>query len=646
MRPALFFALLLALLTIKTARAEPVQAPHIAVDIKADVSTFIPGQPFWVAVNFVPEPHWHTYWQNPGDSGLAPTLDWQLPPGWQAGAIQWQVPKAIDIGGIVNFGFEGPSNLLVQLTPPKDAQSLAVKVKASWLVCQQACIPGDAMLSLALSAGKAAQKDNSGFFDEARQKLPALLPGRGRMELQQNVVSYALQVPELIGTLPKVFVANPELVENGAKPQLLWQGDTLLLSLPKNPYFTEPPTDPKVLLVTPDKSVLVTMAQPKAPAAGHKALWLLCLMALAGGLVLNIMPCVFPVLAIKALHLKAGQGLQYLAGVLVSFWVLALTLFALRQAGEAVGWGFHLQSPVFVALLASLFAFMGLSLLTRLELGTRLMSLGQDRIEHGHPLEAFLTGVLAVVVASPCTAPLMAPAIGIGLTLPLWKLLLVFSALGLGLALPMVLLENLPALRRALPKPGLWMAAVKKILAFPLLLTAVWLLWVMNNLSGQGFWLLAAWVLGVGIWLLPHRLFKVLAWLPLLLVALLPLWQSADKPPSIAFDETTLKERLAQHRPVLVNMTADWCITCKVNESTTLAREETRALFTLYDVTYLEGDWTARDPVITRYLESFGRAGVPLYVLYDQQGKPHVLPQLLTPGLLANALKDALENTP
>ncbi|WKE67032.1 protein-disulfide reductase DsbD family protein [Gallaecimonas kandeliae] len=638
--------LLLALLSLCLipAWAEPVERPHIQVDLKAEVSSFVPGQPFWVAVHFNPEPGWHTYWQNPGDAGAAPKLDWQLPKDWQAGPIRWPIPKAIDLGDIVNYGFEGESSLLVELTPPAGASDTELLVKASWLVCKDSCIPGDALLHLPLKAGAKALPDNSGFFASARARLPKPLDGRGRMEVQQDLVSFALKVPELAGQLPRIFVTSPDLVAASAKPRLIWQGDTLLVSLPKHLLFTEVPDNVRVLLVTPDQALDVGLGGPASPAKAGPPLWLLLAMALAGGLLLNLMPCVFPVLALKAMHLKAGQGWHYLAGVLVSLWVLVLVLWLLRLAGHELGWGFQLQSPWFVALLASLFAAMGLALLAEVQLGTRFMGLGQDQIHQGHPWEAFMTGLLAVLVASPCTAPFMAPAIGIGLTLPLWQLLAVFSALGLGLALPFLLLVQVPALAKRLPRPGPWLASARKLLAFPLLLAAVWLLWVLNSLSGQAFWLLAAWVLGVGLWLLPWRAGRYLAALPLLLVAFWPQPQASSQ--ALAFDEATLKARLAEHRPVLVNMTADWCITCQINERSTLAREEARALFALYDVTYLEGDWTARDPVISRFLASFDRAGVPLYVLYDRQGQPHVLPQLLTPAVLADNLKAILEAEP
>ncbi|WP_115718914.1 protein-disulfide reductase DsbD family protein [Gallaecimonas mangrovi] len=638
MRPALHFLFCLLLLLSGASQAEPINRPHTTVALKANLSTFVPGKSFWVAVHFRPDAHWYTHWQNPGNWGFAPHLDWQLPDGWKAGAIHWQVPKTITIAGKTHFGFEGPSSLLVQLTPPENASNLTLKAKLSWLVCQETCLPEKALLTLPLTAGSAIQSANSGFFAEALAKLPSPLPGRGKMQIEKDVVSFSLKVPELAGQPTQVFVTSNNLVDNNAQPQQIWQGDTLLISLPKSPYFNQLPTAPKVLLTTPDQALLVTMAASDT-AARYPSLWLICLMAFAGGLVLNLVPWVLPVLVIKALKCKRDPGFGYLAGVLISLWALTLTLWLLHQGSEAPDWGFNWRSPVWVALQASIFAILGLGLIGKV--GRNAFKGVSQRLLRQQPLASFLTGLLAVVVASPSTALLPNP--GIDLTQSLWPLLAVCSALGVGFALPMLLLNKLPALHSRLPKPGPWITKAYVVLALPLLLSAIWLLWVLNNLNGQAFGLLATWVVGVAIWLLPWRLCRWLAWLPMLVVALLPLWHQASPPQSLAFDESTLKTRLSQHRPVLVNITADWCISCKVNESTTLSSEETRALFALYDVTYLKGDGTSQSPVIRRFLAGFHRTTVPLYVLYDQQGAPHILPQLLSPQILAAALKRHLE---
>ncbi|EKE75170.1 protein-disulfide reductase DsbD domain-containing protein [Gallaecimonas xiamenensis] len=627
MRPGQLLLAALLIMTSLLARAEPISRPHMQVELKAELSQFTPGQPFWVAVQLQPEAGWYSLWQNPGDNGQATSLDWQLPKGWQIGPVHWPIPDAIDQDGITHFGYRHDHSLLVELTPPKEAKDLELMVKASWQLCQQQCLAEDALLTLPLKAGPKAQANHSGFFAKARQQLPRPLPSRGRMEIQQDLVSFALKVPELSGQPPRVFVANPNLVKSGALPRQLWQGDTLLVSLPKSAHYQAPPKAPQVLLVTQDQALLVGMNSPD-PAEGQSPLWPLALLALAAGLLLNAMPFVFPVVALKALDLKTGQGWPYLGGVLASTWALAV-LWWLSHLGGGPG-GLDLQSPLPVAIFASLFALLGWRLLSRQPLPGRLM-------QQGLAYQPILAGVLVVVLASPGVA-MLAPALKADLAL--WPLLALASALGLGLALPMVLLDKLAPLAPWLPKPS---HSFKRLLALLLLLSAVWQLWVLQGLEGPAFLLLAALIIATGLWPLPWRLAKALAWLPLLAVMLGIVLKPQQQPDTLAFDEATLKERLAQHRPVLVNITADGCIPCKVNASTTLGREETRALFALYDITYLEGNWTNRDPAVGRYLASFNSSALPLYVLYDQQGQPHLLPQLLSPKLLAESLEAALQ---
>jgi thiol:disulfide interchange protein DsbD len=497
---------------------------------------------------------------------------------------------------------------------------------------------------------------------------------------------FALQVQQVEGLNAdalQVFPAHPTLVEHADAPFIALNEGTLQVVQARSPYFSRAPESVRVVLVDPlsERGVIVEARQGtlesigpgnapgSSPGEDRLPLAFLLLLALFGGVLLNLMPCVFPVLSLKAMSLVSGgaahagrHGWAYTAGVVTSFAVLAGALLALRAGGEAIGWGFQLQSPGFVALLIYLFFAMALSLSGVFELGTRWMGLGQDLSDREGLRGSFFTGALATLVASPCTAPAMGTALGAAAVLPAAQAMAVFLALGFGLALPMLVLSLIPALARALPKPGPWMLTFRQLMAFPLYLTVVWLLSVLGSQVGSTgmSWMLAGLVaLAFALWLAGHtsgRSTSVAvghAAVGLALLGALAAWLNAIQfeapdPAAEGKAQAWSVERLAElnadpARGVLVNMTADWCVTCKVNEAVALSTDTVQDALIENDFAYLVGDWTRRDPAITGYLAEFGRNGVPLYVLYPPGPAPEpiVLPQLLTPGSVAAAVRDA-----
>ena len=650
------------------------QAKHLKAELVSEYQQVMPGQQLWLALHFIPDEHWHTYWQNPGDSGLATSISWQLPDGVTVGDIQWPTPQAFSIPPLMNYGFEGPTVLLSQLTVPADfrGDQLSIRARADWLVCEEICIPADAEFALTLPVGQAAVLSDSAtaVVASGNSKLPIPLTVSGSFDLAGGSFSAAIRgLPDV--DFQQFFVAATELVDHAAAQQLLFSEGEWLLRQNLNTYFTSAPEHFELVMVSSNGqgySLSLTLADGTAemPATTSQGLWFVLLMAAAGGLILNLMPCVFPVLSLKALSIAANSGqraeqrrdaLWYTLGVVLSFVSLALLLLALRAAGSAVGWGFQLQSPWLVALLAYLLFALGLSLSGVVQFGLGLMSAGSGLTQSKGAKGSFFTGVLAVVVASPCTAPFMGGALGYAVTQPPLLALLVFVALGLGMALPFLLLAYLPALARALPKPGAWMDTLKQLLAFPLYLSAVWLVWVFGRQAGidavavllcgmvaiaAACWLYGSWQFSRAGWSRP----LVAALLLLLSVAVLRLVPDSAAPVTAAADahwQAWSPDKLAQLRqsgkPVLVNMTADWCITCLVNERVALNTDSSKAALALYDVTYLKGDWTRRDAEITAYLHQYQRDGVPLYVLYWPGQTPEVLPQILTPDTLRQTLE-------
>ena len=669
-------------------------AEHVEAALVAEHTSWLPGAPNWVALRLKPEPGWHTYWVNPGDSGLATGLRWTLPEGWRAGDIAWPYPERQPLAELVNYGYSEETLHLVPIQVPArplGAQA-TVQAEARWLVCKDICIPGSAQLSLTLPFSEIATADLAWAqrFADTRARLPSAEPLRGTFDVAGGEVRVQWQSVDALAGVASVefFPYDNALVNHAAPQRVALESPQLRIAQAQSPFFTGPPETVEGVLVvhgattrawsvstTPGSVATVAAsatppapaasALSAAPAAGAPGLLLVLGFALLGGLILNLMPCVFPVLSIKAVSvLEARRGnpaaerahaLAYAAGAIGSCVAVALALVLLRAGGQQLGWGFQLQSPVFVALLAYVMLVLGLSLSGLVQFGTSLMGVGQELAEQGGYAGSFFTGVLAVVVASPCTAPFMGTALGFAMTQPAPIALLVFAVLGFGLALPFTLLGFVPALGAWLPRPGHWMETFKQFMAFPLYLTAVGLMWVLGRQSGidavaiaLGGMVLVAF--GCWLWGAPGRgaLRTALAVLGLgtaLAVLAHPAFRT-QIPPSAAtpadgresYSEQRLAELRREGRTVFVNFTADWCITCKVNEKAALDNERVKAAFAGHRVVWMTADWTRADPVITAALARFGRNGVPLYLLYPPQGEPEILPQILTPDLVVEAV--------
>ncbi len=634
-----------------------------------------PGKPLWLGLQIEHQPHWHTYWKNPGDSGLPTTLAWTLPPGVTAAEIDWPAPSRLPIGPLINHGYEGTLMLPVAITVPAgfNADRLDVKLRADWLVCKTECIPESGEFSLSLSTTQAIA-GHAAAFDAALARRPVAVAGATARLDGDTLVWTARGLPAAVQGRNAVFYAETAgVIETAAPIKQQWQGDEWSARVPLAVQRSESPAQMAAVLrfdgadgghgwrieapvqgtwpavaPLPELSPPPREAAPVVTAARATSLALAIAFALVGGLLLNLMPCVFPVLSLKVLsfadHAKdrrwlAIGGMAYTAGVVLSFVALAALLLVLRAAGEQIGWGFQLQSPGFVAALAVLFTLIGLNLLDVFEVGSVLPgSVGGLRLKHP-ALDAFLTGVLAVAIASPCTAPFMGAALGTALTLPTVQALSVFAALGLGMALPYLAVSLLPALARALPRPGMWMVRLRALLAFPMFATVVWLVWVLGRqvgIDGAAALLAVLVAAGFAAWTFGPRGFGrtarvgfgavALLGLGAALMLALPLWGAA---PAVAADKATaasaqwqpwsaqrVAELQAQGKPVFVDFTAAWCVTCQYNKRTTFANAELLADFEARGVKLLRADWTSRDAAISAELARLGRSGVPVYAIY------------------------------
>ncbi|NGX17317.1 thioredoxin family protein [Wenzhouxiangella sp. XN24] len=679
----LLFTSLLAPPPATAADPAPLRTDHLDSRLVAAQEAVVPGQPLQVGLWLEHDPEWHTYWLNPGDSGLPTRIQFDLPPGFDAGPVQWPIPERLPAGPLVNFGYGGTIVLPVLLTVPGDlqAESVTLNARADWLVCRVECIPGEGEYTLTLPVAPTTAPDPrwAGDFALAERRQPRPAAAEAAISYTEETVEIRLPAGDALAQEPDpewvFFPVTPQIVSNTATPRWVETQDGLALVLPKSDYFVAEPERFEFLLAQGDTGLLFGTRAEATPtatptvtpiAANGDLPGLLAALGLAllGGLILNLMPCVFPVLFLKATAaIEAGgdrarlrrQGAFYTLGVVSSFVAIAILLLALRASGEALGWGFQLQSPVFVAALALLFFVLAMNFAGLVEFGGRgLAGLGQ-RLVRGHgDRAAFFTGVLACLVASPCTAPFMGVALGAALALPAPAGLAVFAALGLGLALPILALGWVPGLANVLPRPGTWMETFRRALAFPLLLTVCWLLWVygeQTSVLAMSRLLAALVTVAFGLWLLARRdAWRWLGWTALAVGLVFPLLQAPDvsaprsDPSTAAYEPWSaarLEELRAAGRPVLVNMTAAWCITCLANERVALSSPEFHAALEARGVRYLKGDWTRRDSEITAYLESFGRSGVPLYVLYPGPGRePVVLPQLLSVAIVRAALED------
>jgi thiol:disulfide interchange protein len=697
---ALLAALAGLFLFVVPAWAAPVDTGHLEAQLVARDATVAPGSTAYVALVQKIDKGWHTYWRNPGDSGEPTKIEWTLPAGWKAGDIVWATPHKLPFGPLTNYGYSDEVILPVGIEVPagQAAGSVTLKAKASFLVCEQICIPEDADLSITLTVAEGAPKAEARWGAKVAAALEAAPKEVGLTAAYQwtggkltlAVAGAPLKGADMAGAW--FFPHGPALIDH-AKDQTVERGpDGLTITIPPGYAFEagQPPATFDGVLTVGDKAYVVTSAQGPPPAgtsglgpppakaasgvtASGGNLGLAILFAFLGGLILNLMPCVFPVLSMKAAALAGhahdrgatqAQGLAYGAGVVATFLALAGVLIGLQAAGQAVGWGFQLQSPPVVAGLALLMLAVALNMSGVFELGASLQGAGQGLASRRGMVGAFFTGALAVVVASPCTAPFMGSALGFTLGQPPLVTLAVFLALAIGFAAPFVALAFAPPLLRMLPKPGRWMDVLRKALAFPMYGAVAWLVWVLSQQTDAGGMaaVLAALVLGAfALWLwgltqgADRGLVTKLIALALLIGAMAlavvgpKAAAPASSPQASAADlpfEAWSPERLAalraEGRPILVNFTAAWCVSCQVNEKVALSTAEVADALKATNAVYLKGDWTRRDAVIAAELARHGRAGVPLYLVYAPGAdQPRVLPQLLTPGLVAQALETA-----
>ncbi len=708
---SLFFAL--AALWSLAAQAQTV-APGAVVktdEVRAELVAHAPegvaaGKPVWLGLVIEHAPHWHTYWKNPGDSGLPTTLTWQLPAGVAAGEIAWPTPSRLPIGPLVNYGFEGKLLLPVPVTVARDfkGESLDIKLSAQWLVCKDVCIPQQGEFALRVPA-KATTAAHGASFNAAWAAQPK---DAAEAKVSAELVDDARALRVAISGLPTAvqgralafFAETAGVIDHAAKIKGAWDGTTWRADVPISAQRFESPAQMHAVLTTPGQAAGTRVAMkitgawpaltPPAPLAevstpaaavappppdfGFAAA---LLFAFIGGALLNLMPCVFPILSLKVLGFAGhahsrralvGGGLAYTAGVVLSFVALAGLLLLLRAGGEQIGWGFQLQSPGFVAALAVLFTIIALNLAGLFEFGTVLPSgLASARLRH--PLaDSFLTGVLAVAVASPCTAPFMGAALGFAFTLPAAQSLLLFAVLGLGMALPYLVMSAWPAVARAMPKPGVWMVTFKTAMAFPMLATVVWLVWVLGqqtSIDGAAALLAVLVALAFALWAWGRvdstRVARA-AWstvgvalLGLSIAWALPTWREAQAAPTTAASgdrwQPWSPERVAalhaEGRTVFVDFTAAWCVTCQVNKRSTLNDAGLMADMDTARVALLRADWTRRDATISNELSRLGRNGVPVYAIYKPgQAQPTLLPELLSVSTVRDALALRAKESP
>ncbi|MBS0320000.1 MAG: thioredoxin family protein [Proteobacteria bacterium] len=719
--------LAVAVLGAAPARGEPVRTPHVEAELVAQRTALVPGTDAVVALRLAIADGWHTYWRNAGDSGLPTTLDWTLPAGYAAGPIQWLPPRVLPTGPLVNYGYEGVVLHPVHVTVPASAvpgSDVTLKARADWLVCRDTCIPEGADLTLTLPVAPSATDDPKwgAPIAAALAAVPKPLSGwTARAEGEGQAIRLVLTRtaaspgPDAVGDL-RFFPDDDGRIEPSGKQVQAQARDGYVVTLPVA-YSLAPnvqrlaglvtasdgiggaraatidvpltgtivagpkPLDaPVALNLAPAGAAAagVTVASPAASSAPAVAggtpngtamtFGLALAFAFCGGILLNLMPCVFPVLTLKVLGFAEHhdnratlrrEAAAFAAGAVLSFLALAGLLLALRAAGAELGWGFQLQSPLVVTALALLFFALGLNLAGVFEFGQFAPSRVRDWRSSNRTLDAFGSGVLAVVVASPCTAPFMGAALGFALTEPAALTLAIFAALGIGMALPYTLLALFPAWRRALPRPGAWMARFKQLLAFPMFATVAWLAWVLGaQIDNDAVLRLLAVLLctAFALWALQAarmtrgRTFGVLAVLgaAAALWIVMPLWVVDARGPAAApavaesgwspFNAARAAELAGGGQPVFVDFTAAWCVTCQVNKRTTLNRPDVQAAFASRNVALMRADWTRRDPEITRALAALGRNGVPVYVLYRPGAEPLLLPEILTQQAVLDAL--------
>lgn len=641
----------------QSSNSSTASGPHIKVSLLSEYQELSSGVN-WIGVYLQPEKDWHTYWRNPGDSGEAPKFSWKLPEGLNAGDIEWPIPDEIRVAHLVNYGYEGANLLMVPIYLETEQilqnSPITIGVDLSWLVCKEDCIPGWASLSKDFLFNEVpTSSGDSPLFSETRNRLPNPLSIEARHELTDQNIVVSLSPPK--DSVWRLLPLENAVIQHNGQQTLVTDNENKALSvvLALSDYFKTSQEDVAFLLTDGNQGYYVKSALNIASQSSGHSLWLLALMAFTGGLILNLMPCVLPILSIKALGIQQqdqtllGKS-AYFFGVLSSFLGFAIFIIVLKQGGDLVGWGFHMQHPWVVALLAYLFTYIALSLLNIAPSSGRLAGIGQNLTQGQSASSQFFTGVLAVIVASPCTAPFMAAALGVAMVSDASVTLIIFASLGIGFALPMTLLFAIPRMRNLLPKPGIWMENFRQFLAFPIFATVVWLVWIYLQqtdafsqlwlLSGLLFFCMLIWLSSKA----KKRISFVLNSIAILSIAIIAVPTIEKKNLNQhrqAFNLARLQELRDANQIVLVNMTADWCITCKVNEHVAFSSDKFEQAIKAKNVHYMVGDWTNKNDEILKYLNRFQRSGVPLYVVYAGNINSTVLPQILTTDIVVSAIE-------
>ena len=630
-----------------------------------------PGDELLVGFKFTLNPGWHTYWENPGDAGEGASIKWNLPNDVVASKILWPGPERIPVEPLMTFGYEDEVVLLTKIsTSAASAIPLNLNAQVSWYTCKEICIPQEAEVSIPIKLGSKTPSVSKGLLEHTLGKVPVEFNGTYRVNKLDD--SYVLQGEfEKMDQYDSMYFFPKEygLTNYTENQQYEKNIDTFSLQIMASEVTIEKESFKGVIAVNKNEDVnFIEIDYPLATKEASQEFNILTLIVFAflGGLILNIMPCVFPILTIKILRFveqsrdstykTLQQGLLFSLGVVISFLTIAALLIALKSGGESIGWGYQLQSPVVVSLLFYLFVILGFIFMSNIVLGSSLARLSSISLNKSDSLESFLTGVLAVIVASPCTAPFMGSAIGFALLQPSFYSILIFLGLGIGFSLPYLILSAKPSLLSFLPKPGQWMETFKQFMAFPMWASALWLLWVLSSQVGDQEViqvLLGALLITTGLWLIEKNnseknWVKWLMRLPFLLLFIFSLWLiptsysdlDESKQDQLTYTPQLLDDLREENSLIFLNFTADWCITCKVNEAVALKTTKVSKLLADKNITYMEADWTRKDPIISSTLEQYGRTGLPLYLLFPSKGDPLILPEILTEDILLSYLNE------
>ena len=675
---------------------------HVDARLISEVKTVQPGASFWVAARLQMNDGWHTYWRNPGDSGLETTIEWNLPEGFSAGDINWPYPERISEPPLVIYGYHDTIYLLTKITVDKSAsvdKVIFLKAKVSWLECEAVCIPGSADIKVRLEIKNESMQTNDRYietFANARAQLPITSEGwKIQTAIGGKSILIQAEAPSWFnGTLEDVqfFPYATNFINNVTEQTLTQEGNLYQLKIELAKFDPQIPDTVKGILVTESgwrgtgsehaMEIIVPVSESlsvdSVSSSGLTSIWLALLFSFLGGIILNLMPCVLPVLSIKIMgfinqaheeHSKSWQhGIIFTLGVLFSFWALAAILLILKAGGAQLGWGFQLQSPVFLIVLSSFMFLFGLSMFGVFEIGTSLTTVGGKTQGTSGFGGSFVSGITATIVATPCTAPFMGSALGFALTQPAWVSIMVFTFIGLGMSAPYVLLTSIPALLKFVPKPGRWMESMKQFMGFLLAATVIWLLWVLGIQAGSNvvaLVLLALLVTSIGAWIygrwghlgMPGRTRVISTTIATILIigsnayALMNIDTYAESPSQTvqsgeginweSYSEEGIEEAKSNGNPVFVDFTAAWCLSCQVNEQVAFSSEEVQDKFKELGIRTFKADWTSHDENITRALAKYGRNSVPLYVLHSGKkgDEPKILPEIITPGIILEALE-------